>query len=386
MVIHCSGTKIRRYIKVLKYKILITFLIQLFFLIIDLPWLSGTIGIISSLYLFLLSFRFIRKKYRAFIPLMLIGIVFLGVFTRLFIFEVYNVPSESMENALFPGDNILVCKLNYGPKMPRSPYEIPWVNLLFYLTKKPESKIDSAWWEYRRLTGFGRVNRNDIIVFRYPDDESTFFVKRCIGAPTDTLQIINASVFINGKQTENASTVKQPRRLWIRKAGQFLKLSNSLGISYTIPEKTSGTVFESYLSGQELKLLQEKGCVDSVTYLANNNRGYPWNDEIDWTIDNLGPFIIPAKGTTITINARNICLYRKVLEKFEKMTISEKKGEWYFNGQVAKDYTFKQNYYFMMGDNRSESNDSRIWGLLPEEDVEGKVILSLVKSGKLVWM
>jgi len=170
---------------------------------IRLWWLSLAITFVGT-GCFLLNFmKGKNQMLKAFKPVIQVFIILFSViFIRLFLIEVYQIPSDSMKDTLITGDKILVEKLTYGPHTPVSPFEVPWVNLLFYLNKNARTKIDSIWWEPGRLKGTGALRNGDVIVFRRPEKKEVYFIKRCIGLPGDTISIKNGIVFINHKQVE----------------------------------------------------------------------------------------------------------------------------------------------------------------------------------------
>ena len=311
-----------------------------------------------------------------------LGIILLTLFIRLFLFEIYSIPSGSMANTLFPGDKVVVCKINYGAKLPRSPFEIPWLNVLFYLNKKARTKADTTWWKYRRLPGFSEINRGDIIVFQFPGNNNEAFIKRCAALPGDTFLIINSDVYINNRLQPLPVESKQLYRVWYSNFNNFKIITDSLNIPvYEWFTKKDSSFRVINLTSNQKKKISGITCIDSITcfikfteYLTNY---YLWHDPYLWTPVDMGPFIIPGKECKIKPDKDNIILYKKVLERFENVSITNDNGEWEVNGSVVIDYKFKQDYYFMLGDNRNASNDSRYWGFVPEDHIIGKACFVL---------
>jgi len=161
---------------------------------------------------------------------MLTGVIILAVCLRIFVFEIYTIPSGSMVNTLFPGDKVVVCKLNYGAKLPRSPFEIPWLNVLFYLNKKARAKTDTTWWKYRRLPGFSEIHRDDIFVFQFPGNINEAFIKRCIALPGDTLRISSYDVYINNRLQPLPVESKQLYSVWYNNIERLNTVIDSLNI------------------------------------------------------------------------------------------------------------------------------------------------------------
>jgi len=166
-------------------------------------WFFAGIAALAGISL-LLSTGFFKhhKRARWLKSTITIVVVFaVAISFRLFFIEIYAIPSGSMENTLQPGDKVLVNKLTYGPRLPASPYEIPWVNLVWYLHARASANPDSVYWKYRRLKGLSAIGRGDVMVFIHPlwGGRSNFYIKRCVAVPGDTLEVKNGRVKINGK-------------------------------------------------------------------------------------------------------------------------------------------------------------------------------------------
>lgn len=377
-------------------------------------------------------------------------------FINLFVFQNYQIPTPSLEKSLLVGDYLFVSKLSYGPRVPNTPLSFPLVQntLPFFNTK---SYLDWPEWGYKRVKGLGNVKRNDIVVFNFPAgdtvalkvqnpdyhtlvsmlgrdriwlDKQNFgeviyrpvdkrenYVKRCIGMPGDTLQIIDNAVYIDGKelpapekvqfvyyvQTDGARfTDEQFRALDVSKDDRKLASDDSYYVQYLSymgfePKSPGdyGTVYRLPLTGEALEKIKKFGFVKKIVIEPDILGGttYPAGYETGWTRDNFGPLWIPARGATIPLDERNLALYERCIRNYENNTLEVKDGQAYINGQPADSYTFKYDYYFMMGDNRHNSADSRSWGFVPEDHIVGKPILiwlSIDKDrslfdGKIRW-
>jgi signal peptidase I len=363
---------------------------------------------------------------------------------NLFVFQNYQIPSSSLEKTLLVGDYLFVSKLSYGPRTPNTPISFPLVqNILPILNCK--SYLDWPHWGYKRVKGMGHVKRDDIVVFNFPAGDTvaikapnpdyytwvkdygreamrlkkeTFgeivyrpvdkrdnYVKRCIGMPGDSLQIIHNRIHIDGvplKDTRNVQHVYYVEtdglrltdelfhRLQISKEDQKLvsvistpdtKYYNSAlpFIGFTL--NTDGhynPIYRLPLTTEAYETIRKIPSIRKVVIEPDLLGGdvYPLDYDLGWTRDNYGPIWIPKKGATITLNEKNLALYHRCIRNYEnnKLEIAPD-GKVTINDQPATTYTFQYDYYWMMGDNRHNSADSRSWGFVPEDHVVGKPIL-----------
>ena len=360
----------------------------------------------------------------------------------------YIIPTGSLEKTLLIGDFLFVSKFHYGARTPTSAVSFPMVHDTIPIIKK-RSYLKKPQLPYFRLPGFQDVKRNDIVVFSWPADtvrkffvrekgvqkpidKKSNYVKRCVGTPGDSLEIINGFVHINGEKSIlpdraktqytyygynskgvssrkllNAGYKDFTRKYRIENITQerynalqpyilgrlsddinnFVVITPSAGI----PPKVLG---ELRLSAKELldakkdltltiaeaKEILNTGIVDSIvqkvtrTKRANTNffpNAIPYN----WNEDNFGPILIPKAGMTVEINKTTLPLYKKIIREYEKNELTKEGASIFINGKETTSYTFQQDYYWMMGDNRHRSEDSRYWGYVPEDHVVGKPVL-----------
>ncbi|MFA8449958.1 MAG: signal peptidase I [Bacteroidales bacterium] len=358
---------------------------------------------------------------------------------RTFLAEAYTIPTSSMESSLLVGDYLFVSKLAYGPKVPNTPLSFPFVHHTLPLSTEKKSYLDWIELPDYRFPGFGNVKKGDAVVFNYPagDTVSTKFqsnisyydliekygrkkvlsnpatfgeivyrpidkrenyIKRCIGGPGDSLYLKDKIVYINGKKApipENSQAL-----YWIK--------TNGTPISNYYFDQLNVSEYQEFLGKDNVMWAQlTRAAKDKIEKLPNvlevqvnlrqagtpNTDVFPNDINYSWSMDNFGPIYIPKKGATIKLSQKNIALYRRVIHAYEGNSLEEKDGKFFINGKETDSYTFKMNYYWMMGDNRDNSADSRVWGYVPENHIVGKaffVWLSLDKNktlfdGKIRW-
>ncbi len=361
----------------------IFFIIALILLCFDLWWFSLAVLIFGAWVYFNYWLKGRNKYLRVFQRVLLVFIIFCtAIFIRLFLIEIYQIPSDSMNDTLISGDKVMVEKITYGPQMPSSPFEVPWVNLLFYLNKNSRTKIDSVWWKPRRLPGSGVLSTGDVVVFRRLDKKDVYLIKRCIGLPGDSLVIMDGNVFINNKQVDSGNgLLRNTYRIICKKPDALLKKIDKLGVSVNYMQYINDTTLQVDFSVDdceqiskhfhEIKIEHHSRSKDEEPYC------YPKKSDFKWNIDHFGPVWIPKKGATIKLNKQNYILYRKILSRHEKREIHLRDSVFFDGDLPISHYTFQKDYFFVMGDNRSRSYDSRYMGFIPIEGIQGKARLVL---------
>lgn len=405
-------------------------------------------------------------------------------FVNIYFFQNYQIPSSSLEKSLLVGDFLFVSKMSYGPRVPNTPLSMPLAQHTLPVFEC-KSYIEFPQWGYKRAPGFGKVERNDIVVFNFPagdtvalnkQDEDFYkisyregrkvvpsvnmdsltreqqravydlyyaegrklvmenptvfgkivvrpvdrrenYVKRCIGLPGDNLKIVNGQVYINNVPSKNPENMQL--NYFVQTTGSYIPddLFRELGISLD-DQFLYSSDWDSTLYGQGFTSTNGQGKLNPIYHLPLTKSAYqvllgnkkliakiqkeseeyteqlyPLNLNTKWNRNNYGPIWIPKKGATIKLTLDNLPIYERPIHAYEGNTLEVKGGKIFINGKQTNSYTFKMDYYWMMGDNRDNSADSRYWGFVPEDHVVGKPILvwlSLDKdrgwfSGKIRW-
>ncbi|MFW5878070.1 MAG: signal peptidase I, partial [bacterium] len=336
---------------------------------------------------------------------------------RTFFIEAYKIPTPSMEKTLLVGDYLFVSKLTYGPKLPITPLEIPFMpNLL------PNGKLTYSTrlkFPYNRLKGFSDVQHNDIILFNFPEgdtvvvqypgqnyysllrqygrdylhsrfdivthpvDKRNNYIKRCVGLPGDTLEIEQGKVIVNKKLLPEYQD--QQFKYYVRTSNQRLgdTVLNKIGISSDeISYNPNNSLHILPLSNGDVDYVKNLTEVNSLQRYVEpivsfrNTEVFPHDVNYLWTTDDFGPVVIPEKQETVKVNIKNIALYQRIIQVYEDNKLEINGEEIYINDTLSRYYTFEMDYYFVLGDNRHNSADSRYWGFVPEDHLVGKAVMT----------
>ncbi len=316
---------------------------------------------------------------------------------RTFLFEAYTIPTPSMEKSLLVNDYLFVSKMHYGPRLPMTPLAIPFVHHTMPLFGG-KSYSEAIKWPYKRIWGSCNVERNDDVVFNYPADiennrpvdKKENYIKRCVGIPGDVLEIKDRVLYVNGEMGYQPKYMQFMYSIHQVEGKSFdPAIFDELGI-YNIGEASRPDLFcltnENYnaiKNNPALKIELFDTTYQKIGLNIPQADCFPQDTvNFKWNQDFYGPITIPAKGKSIAISPQNIALYRKLITEYEHHTLEVTTTEIKIDGKVATQYTPSMNYYWMMGDNRHNSLDSRFWGFVPEDHVVGKAWFIWLSYGK----
>lgn len=386
-------------------------------------WLFGLIVIFDIFISKKVHWNFWKKRYKEgekhsawneWLDAIIFAVIFV-TFVNIFFFQAFKIPSSSMERTLYTGDHLFVSKLAYGPRVPQTPLTIPFTHNQIFGKESYSTLIQN---DYRRLKGFRDVRRGDCVVFGFPNgdtvlrkapvedyhalvrilgkdkvaslgeyvvrpvDKKDHYVKRCVALPGDTLEVKDGMVWINGRKEEVEPGIQLSYKVVTNGQRINSKTVEQLGLN------PSEIYFDSSLPGYPAMILTAE-MLEKVKELPNvvnvsdnlerdaasvSREIFPFTENSGWTRDFFGPLWIPAKGATVKITVDNLPLYERIITAYEHSDLQQalKDGE----------YTFKQDYYFMMGDNRHNSLDSRYWGFVPEDHIVGRPALIWLSTDK----
>jgi signal peptidase I len=350
---------------------------------------------------------------------------------RTFIFEAYVIPSGSMEKTLLIKDFLFVSKLSYGPRIPNTPLSVPFVHNYLPITNT-KSYSTAIQLPYTRWFATS-PKRGDVVVFNFPagdtvihaegfesakpyydfkrqaaagipsakmilDDRENYpiavhpvdktdnYIKRCVGVAGDVLQVKEGNLIINGipqkappYSDRTYSVIANPGRNldpdYLREMGIMINEGDE-GSDIGVGENGA---YNIKLTENEKAILEKSGWVKSITPLNDYSQMvtliFPYDTIHKWSVDNYGPVWIPKKGASVTLSDSTYPLYERAIRSYEKNDFYKKDGHYFLNGKEVTSYTFKMDYYWMMGDNRQGSQDSRFWGFVPEDRIVGKAWL-----------
>lgn len=332
-----------------------------------------------------------------------------ATFIRWLFMEAFTIPTPSMEKSLLVGDFLFVSKLHYGARTPQTPLQLPLTHQKIpgtgiFVEGGIPSFLNWIKLPQYRLPGLTSIKRNDVVVFNYPPefeypiDLKTNYIKRCVAIPGDVLEVRDMQVYINGEALENLPLMQNSYLVSATdRINERILRKYEITDFELISRNNEGVTYMMHLTlsvAKELSRLPFITNVENATYIngrfGKRQKGqaelniFPDSNLFPWNGDHYGPLKMPAKGVTIQVTKENLVTYRSVIEDFDHNSdVVIEDDKLFIDGQEQSEYTFKQNYYFMMGDNRHNSLDSRYWGFVPEDHVVGKAFfiwLSLDKN------
>ncbi|MGX5817317.1 signal peptidase I [Chitinophaga lutea] len=340
---------------------------------------------------------------------------------RTFIFEAYTIPTPSMEKTLLVNDFLFVSKVSYGPRIPMTPLAVPFTHHTLPLTKSTKAYSEAIQWKYRRMPGFGDIKRNDVVVFNFPEgdtvaleeqnrsyyevvrnstggrdavwqhytiatrpvDKRENYIKRCVGLPGDSLAVVEGVVKVNGVFE---TPPPDGERIYEVQTDDNQELNPMRLEDIGVGPDARGRGGYNLTPSEAAAIKQLEVVHGRVTPRIEPPNSDVWPQDpahFNFSIDNFGPIYIPKKGASVQLSPATIALYRRIIGVYEGNDLKETPdGRFIINGKQTDQYTFKMDYYWMMGDNRHNSADSRYWGFVPEDHVVGKAWLIWMSYGK----
>lgn len=301
-------------------------------------------------------------------------VTFLGLFVLRFFF----IQGTSMKGTLLPGDMVFVEKLGYGSRLPFHPFAIPYSDR-FYLSAL---KIP-----YIRMPGLTGIDRKDVLAFdnpigsgAKPHDKRSVLMKRCVGLPGDTLAILGGAVRVNGEPLERSPGVVVHYHMKAQRASLADSLFKKHDIERPIKLSDRGDYLVP-LTQEELRRLEAESAVSFVEPwrgdMVRSSTFFPDHPEYAWKPGKIGPLWVPEQGATVELDTNVLPLYERIIEVYEGHQLTVTDSVIRIDGEARSSYTFEMDYFYVLGDSRPYSKDSRVWGFLPEDHIIGRALFVL---------
>jgi signal peptidase I len=362
--------------------------------------------------------RFIKNRFIIEgIDALVFGII-VATLIRIFLVEAYSIPTSSMERSLLVGDYLFVSKVAYGPKLPNTPLSFPFAHHTLPFTRNVPSYLEWIKLPFKRLSGLSYVKNNDVIVFNFPEgdtvvvqhpDQSYYalvrqygrefiheqfdlirrpvdkrenYIKRCVGIPGDEIRISGGRLIVNGVYADEIDQMQYD--YFVQTDGSVIddEKFSELGLAISDAKfNESRSLYEVPLTASLISKVNGLPNVISVNRFENRNPYsgihtiFPFHRDFSWNEDNYGPLVVPGKDTEVELTLDNLPVYHRIITLYEGNELEIKEDKIFINGEMTTSYRFGMDYYFVLGDNRHNSADSRFWGFVPEDHVVGKAVM-----------
>ena len=369
-----------------------------------------------------------KQSWREWVDAAIFAIV-AATLIRTFIFEAYTIPSGSMEKTLLINDFLFVSKFAYGPRIPNTPLSIPFIHNYIPGTKArsystavelpyirwfaspvkrmdvvvfnfpagdtvindPDFQSKTPYYDVKRIAAtpnypdaerqkfykYVLANPSEYPIVVHPADKTDNYIKRCVGIAGDWIQVINNQVKANGEMEPDPAQSRMNYKVTTSVPNldaEVLKEEYDVDFDKDVYPTGQSGIYYLWLTADARDKMLKNGLAKQIVPNTDldDTQVFPYDSIHKWTRNNFGPIWIPKKGVALTLTPENYTVYERAIRVYEHNQFEMQNGKFILNGNEATSYTFKMNYYWMMGDNRLESQDSRYWGFVPEDRIVGR--------------